>query len=370
MIYIENASYGAEGFNTHVMSYSLAISLSNFLERDFYFDFEVASSCPPDSPSDPEYQEMFRILLESPRSQVSDLVSIPNRRVFSVDRDVSNKKELQLLHSYFLTTEELKRQYEGTIIWDSFAVGRHALTREQLNETELIDWTHTKLTTPAYFYFLRPDEKRELLDSVKLRYIEPIENLADSILDRFNTFYSCHFRLNVFLLFFENYLPEIERFRDYVRVAFPDTSLPILISTEALHKKEIAQSIFRDYEIIFIDELIFNEFNEEYAALPFTDFNVLTVLNQLICARGERFIGTYQSTFTAIIHRLRQERYGKRDFNYFPDPKVEPLVSVDNKIVPDQHGFFEWNRYSAFAEDHAAIAWMREWDHQLSTINL
>lgn len=82
MIYFENASFGTEGFNTHLMSYTLCISLSNFLERDFFFDLEIPCSTPPEYASDPLYKDKFSILLESPRSRVSELVKIPNRRCF------------------------------------------------------------------------------------------------------------------------------------------------------------------------------------------------------------------------------------------------------------------------------------------------
>lgn len=370
MIYFENASRGEEGFNTHLMSYTLCLSLSNFLERDFFFDFEIPSSSPPEYASDPEYNDKFRILLESPRSRVSELVDIPNRRVSSIDREVGNKAEFQLLHSYFVTTEELKKALTGTILWDSFAVGRHCLTLEQLQEFRLIEWTHSKLTTPAFFYFLRRPEKQILLDSVRIRYLDEIEKLARKITREFGRFYACHIRLGVFQQFFDDYSPDVDRFRDYVSATFKDTSRPILIATESLQKKDILKRIFPGFQFAFIDELIFDEYEREYKELPFTDFNVITILNQLICSAAETFIGTYQSTFTAIIHRLRQERFGKKDFYFFPDPKIMELLTADHAIAPDRHGFFDWNRYSAFAEDHAAMAWMREWDHDLTSIDL
>jgi len=71
-----------------------------------------------------------------------------------------------------------------------------------------------------------------------------------------------------------------------------------------------------------------------------------------------------------MIHRLRQERYRKADFEFFPDEKVARLLRVELRIAPDRSGFFDWNRYSVFAENHSAMAWMREWDHDLSTIDV
>jgi hypothetical protein len=98
------------------------------------------------------------------------------------------------------------------------------------------------------------------------------------------------------------------------------------------------------------------------------DFNVLTVINQLIAAAGQTFVGTYRSTFSGIIHRLRQERYGYKDFNFFPDERVSLLLNDEMKIVPDRSGFFHWNRFSQFMQDHESMAWRREWDFDLSSV--
>ena len=127
MIYFENCSQGTEGFNTHVIAYTLCISLSNLLDRDFYFDFEVPSSSPPDYAAKPEWKQKFGVLMESPRSLVSDLLMLSNRRVYEIDRNVANKLELQHTHSHFVTTESLRSRYGQTMIFEHFA--RHILQR-------------------------------------------------------------------------------------------------------------------------------------------------------------------------------------------------------------------------------------------------
>ncbi|HUR99227.1 MAG TPA: hypothetical protein VMZ26_14260, partial [Pyrinomonadaceae bacterium] len=118
------------------------------------------------------------------------------------------------------------------------------------------------------------------------------------------------------------------------------------------------------------DELIFDRYRDEFAGLPFTDFNVLTVLNQLLCAASGTFVGTYYSTFTGVIHKLRQERHQKKDFMFFPDPLVSKHLSEDLRLIPDRQGFFDWNRFSAFAPSHFHMAWAREWDYDLTTVDL
>ena len=128
--------------------------------------------------------------------------------------------------------------------------------------------------------------------------------------------------------------------------------------------------MFAGYKLIFIDELIFDEYRDEFCDQDFTDFNVLTILNELVCSASDIFIGTYRSTFTGIIHRLRQERYGKADFNYFPDERVSRLLNIVMKIVPDTAGFFDWNRFSEFAGGHQEISQMREWEHARTMIDV
>ncbi len=371
MIYYENASRGEEGFNTHVLSYTLAVSLSNFLERDLYFAFEKPSSTPPDYINNTGYRDRFAILVESGRSLVSELLILPAARVKEFDPDPARKLELQLSYSYFITTESQKRQFGNTIIWDSFGVGRIGLTREYLQEFELIEWTHTKLSHTNVFYFLPRFEKEQLLETVKLKYIEPIERLAAKIVDQLGTFHAVHLRFGDFEQIYrsDDFKIDADIFSKFVRCTFPDTGSPILIATDGLQERSFFEAIFEGHDLIFIDELIFSDFFDDFRGFPYTDFNALTILNQLICSAADRFVGTYRSTFTGIIHRLRQERYRKREFEFFPDDKVIRVMTDDFRIVPDRSGFFDWNRYSVFSEVHSDLAWKREWDRQLSALD-
>jgi hypothetical protein len=313
MIYFENCSKGTEGFNTHVISYTLCVSLSNFLDREFFFDFELPSSSPPGFASKPGWTDKFGVLMESPRSLVSDLVAIPNRRIYEIDRDVENKIALQHTHSHFVTTEELRSKYGSTMIFEHFGMGRSGLTREELNAVDLIEWTDTKLSNPSYFYLLGRQEKRELLKSVAVRYIPEIETHAGLIIKQLGVFNSVHIRLGDFLKLRPEYGASARsgEFTKYIEAAFPK-EIPILIATDGLEEKQLFQELFDGYDFRFIDELIFDEYRDQFLRLPFTDFNVLSVLNQLICASSENFIGTYFSTFTGVIHKLRQERYGEK----------------------------------------------------------
>lgn len=369
MIYFENGSYGAEGLNTHVYSWTLCIALSNFLDRDFYFDYEVPSSRPPEYVLRHEFKEKFKILIESPRSLVSDLMDIPNRRVNQIDRGIENKIGFQLLYSHFATTDAIRKKFQNTIVWDSFACGRKPLVREELTAYDLIEWTHSKVSSVAYFFFLEREEKVALLKSVAIRYRADIEALAARIDAGVGSHYAVHVRLSDFLGFGEHeYSFEAERFKQYLDRVFPDRSLPVMIATDALYEKELIASAFDRFKTVFIDELIFDEYRDAYGSLDLTDYNVLTALNQLLCGSAQIFVGTYRSTVTGIIHRLRQERLGDRRFDFWPDERVRKVLSPEWKLTPDRSGFFDWNRFSVFSETHQQMAWMREWDYQLTSI--
>ena len=371
MIYFENCSKGTEGFNTHVIAYTLCISLSNFLDRDFFFDFEIPSSSPPEFASMPEWSEKFGILITSPRSLVSDLLVVPNRRVQDINRQQTNKIELQHTHSHFVSTEELHSKYGSTMIWDLFGMGRKSLTREELDEFDLIEWTDTRLSNPSYFYLLSRPEKQKLLRSVELKYLPEIEALAATITEAFGKYNSVHVRRGDFLELRPEYGMSAAsgEAAEHVEAAL-SKDVPLLIATDGLAEKPLFGNLFKGFDFRFLDEIIFDEFGGEFARLPFTDFNVLTILNQLICAGSVSFVGTYFSTFTGVIHKLRQERFQKKDFMFFPDPQVSKHLAPDMKLVPDRQGFFDWNRYSAFAPSHFHMAWAREWDYDLTTADL
>ncbi len=371
MIYIENAAKGLDGFTTHVMTLVSGICLSKFLNRPFYFDYEIPCSTPPEYASRDEFKNKFAILMNSERSLVSQLIDMPADRVFEIDRTISNKSSYEKLYSYFVTTNEIKARFENTPIWDFFGFGRFPLTREELQTYALIEWTHTSLSNPSCFYFLPRNEKNELLASVQVKFIPEIELLASDIIAQLGNYYAVHLRLGDFLTNYasDEYRVNVDRFRKYVAANFEDKSLPILIATDGLHEKHLLTKIFDGYKTVYIDEFIFDNFRERYEALPFTDFNSLTILNQLICSAADLFIGTYRSTFTSLIHRIRQERYKKKDFFFFPDDRVAALLGPDMKIHKDRRGFFDWNGYSVFTPDHATMSWRREWDFDLTSID-
>lgn len=370
MIYFENFKKGIPGLNNHLISYILCLSLSNFLERDFYFDHEIPSSTPPDFAIGGKSGARFEILMNSPRSLVSDLLEMPARRVSEIDRDHPNKIRIEDLALCFMTDRAQAEKFWETWIWNYFSLGRAALIKEELQEFEMIEIGESNLVNVSFFYFLNKPAKNALLDSVKIRYTADLENLAAKIAGQIGRFNSLQLRLGDFRTAYahDRYAVETVKFKKYFAAIFEDKCLPVLIATDGLHEKDLFSELLEGFEYIFIDELIFDDFYRDFRELEFTDFNALTVINQILCAASENFVGTLRSTVTSIIHRLRQERYGKADFNFVPDGRISRLLSPDYRLEQDAQGFFHWNKYSAFSEHYEYPAWMREWDYDLTSI--
>jgi hypothetical protein len=354
------------------MSWTMAVTMSNFLDRDFVFSYEIPCSTPPDYASHPDYKDRFGVLMSSKRSLVSDLLDIPNRRIAEPDELPSQRLSYRGLFLFFATTQAMKDKFEGTFLWEAFGVGREALIREELMDADAVEWTHTILSSPSAFYFLPRAEKLALMDTAKIKFRDGIEDLASAIIGDVGNYSAIHLRLGDFLREYaaDEYSVDLERFARYIEANLPDRELPVLIATDGLQEKELFSRLLAGYKTIFIDELVFGEYRERYLELEFTDFNVLTILNELICTAADEFIGTYRSTLSSIIHRMRQERFGKRNLMFFPDGKISTLLNADFKIVPDSPGFFDWNRYRSLSADQKDIGWRREWDHQYTMIDV
>jgi len=209
-----------------------------------------------------------------------------------------------------------------------------------------------------------------LLDSIQIRYQTEFEELAAKIVKSLGRYNAIHLRLGDFQSAYgsDGYLIEPEKFGELVKTVLKDRDVPVLIATDEFQNKEVFAKMLDGFRYEFVDEIILGSFFEDFSSLPFSDFNVLSVINQLICSASDGFVGTCRSTFTSVIHRLRQERYAKSDFNFFPDARVRRHLNSDFQTVPDGQGFFEWNRYSAFAEHYEYPAWMREWNYELTAI--
>jgi hypothetical protein len=370
MIYFQNHRKGKSGLNNHVIPYTLAIAISNFLDRDFFFDHEIPTITLPPVRAEGRFDAQLRHIIDAPRSVVSDLLAIPGRRVFEIDRKVGEKFHVEDPMLMFMTDRASRDKSAETMIWNFFSLGRGPLVKEDLEEFGLIEFGDNCIINASFFFFLEREAKQRLLDSIKITYRRELETLGAKIANSLGGFNAIHLRQGDFQTVYgsDGYSVEPDVFADLVKVVFEGKELPVLIATDEFQQKEAFRKILEGYRYEFIDEIILSDYFDDFRSLPFSDFNSLAIIDQLICAAGERFIGTCRSTFTSVIHRLRQERYGKTDFDFFPDARVRRHLDSNLRTVPDGKGFFEWNRYSAFAEHYEYPAWMREWNYNLTSV--
>ena len=370
MIYFENHCRGRTGLNNHVLPFTLCTAISNFLDRDFYFDYELPTITLPEVALEGPLKTELEHVVRAGRSLVTDLLDIPHRRVFEIERDVEKKLRVDDPMLTFMTERTHQEKFGQTMIWNFFSLGRTALVREELGQFELLEFGPNCIINASFYFFLEREKKRQLLDSIKIKYRDEIESLGSKIISSVGAYNSIHVRLGDFQTVYgsDGFVVEPESFGDYLRTKFADSDLPLLVATDEFQNEEVFARMLKGFRYRFIDELILGDHFQEFRSLSFSDFNVLSVLTQLICAGGERFVGTCRSTFTSVIHRLRQERYSKKDFDLLPDARVRRHLDSEFRTIPDGQGFFEWNRYSAFAEHYEYPAWMREWDYDLTAV--
>src|SRR5215204_3156349 len=118
MIYFENHFHGRNGLNNHVVPYTLCIAISNFLERDFFFDYEHPTSTLPEVQLAGSLAAELRHLIAAERSLVSDLLDIPNRRVFEIDRSIPGKLRVDDPMLTFMTDRVMQEKFGATMIWN------------------------------------------------------------------------------------------------------------------------------------------------------------------------------------------------------------------------------------------------------------
>ena len=101
---------------------------------------------------------------------------------------------------------------------------------------------------------------------------------------------------------------------------------------------------------LFIDDIITDQFAEDFIKLEFHDEVVFGLISLLILSHSEHFIGTPGSTFSAYIHRLRVHNNKQECFEYMP---AKP--QYDNYV---QNGPFSWNGFNC----HTNVKnWWREY---------
>jgi len=197
---------------------------------------------------------------------------------------------------------------------------------------------HLKLTLGWYsrFFYDRSPELNKTLSSV--RFKKQYTDLAKKIYYSIGHFQGMHLRLSDHVKMFETTQEMFEGWLD----KFGQTALPIVVSTCEPGHKMVQDNKHR---FILLDEYIVNNFADEFHALPFQDEVVFGLICNLVMHEADIFVGTSGSTYSAYIHRNRNQK-GIETWDYFDNP---PKAEAQP---------YSWNNYPL---DLGRKMWWREW---------
>jgi hypothetical protein len=197
---------------------------------------------------------------------------------------------------------------------------------------------HLKLTLGWYsrFFYKRSPELNHVISSVKFK--KEYLDLADKIYQSLGDFQGMHLRLSDHLNMFET---KQEMFENWLDI-FEQNNLPIVVSTCQPGHKMVQDNKHR---FILLDEHIVNNFKDEFMSLPFQDEVVFGLLCNLVLHNSINFVGTSGSTYSAYIHRNRNQK-NPETWNFFDNP-------------PKANGQpYSWNNYPL---EFGRKMWWREW---------
>ena len=325
------------GLINQVMSLELAIGLSHETNTtvivhnasnkgDHLFDFRTV---PIHTPS--RFYNNQRQGFTNPDQfpHILDLLEF-DANIIVIDEKINRFKQEEvviddMLNNYYysntpeITEDELK-----------FAEGRQRLPLDKP--------IHLKGTLGWYsrFFYDRSPELNKALSSVRFKkeYIDLAKKISDSL----GTFQGMHLRLSDHIHMFETTQVMFESWINN----FEQNNLPIVVSTDEPGHKMVQDNRHR---FILLDEYIVNNFAEDFKSLTFQDEVVFGLICNLVMHNSENFVGTSGSTYTAYIHRNRNQINGEV-WNFFDNP-------------PKAEGHpYSWNDYPL---NPGRKMWWREW---------
>ena len=130
-------------------------------------------------------------------------------------------------------------------------------------------------------------------------------------------------------------------FEDWLN-KFEQNNIPIVVSTCEPGHKMVQENKHR---FILLDEFIVKYFADEFKSLPYQDEVIFGLICNLVLQDSVNFVCTSGSTYTAYIHRIRNQK-GIETWNFFDNPQ-------EASGTP-----YSWNNYNL---DLGRKMWWREW---------
>lgn len=282
--------------------------------------------------------ERSKLYVGSSQPTIFDLLNIPSNIRHTLDYSKTIDEEIAknaLTHvnllSYYYCCEE------ANLDENSFSEGRSRLIIDPEKDTHLYQYTF-----PLYsrFFYNRPSSLDKLL--YELTFKEPYQILAKRIAKRIGPFRGLHFRLTDHA---HNY--DYSKITlDYIAQSFNRHDIPLIISSD---DKDTVKNLLND-KCVFIDEIIQEEFADDFLNLPFHNEVIFGLISLLVMGYSEEFIGTPGSTFSGYIHRFRILQGSMDKMNYLPSGKEKKIDAIGKP--------YSWNSCDLHTNTKN---WYREW---------
>lgn len=286
---------------------------------------------------------------------------------------------------------QVKRPWSGSVVDSVFVMNGNAhpddeafpsfvnrrshiwtLNEEVADEDLLVD--ESTLGLYSHFFYGDSSSQSRLRAVIhRIRPRRPYRDLAKRIADSLAPFNTVHIRRGDFQ--YAGLTPRAHRVTGREITENLATRLSrndrLVICTDESSNQEWFAPIRRHFrDIIFLDQLLLNDWRSEFFALPFHDDAVVALVTQLVAARAQCFVGTLFSTFSALIQRARGMSGRQSQFLYcYSDwhPKFVPYRHCE--FLPVQDGLYSWNRilYPVCPGVHS---WFREWPESFDSVSV
>jgi hypothetical protein len=329
--------YNPTGMINQVMSLELAVGLAHETKKDLIVhyvsnagdDLYNSRNVPIFTPSRWHNEQRKDFTNPDQFPHLLDLINF-NEDLTFIDTKIDFFKQEEFviddtLNGYYYSNENEISENELL-----FAEGRQRIPLDKN--------LHLKKTLGWYsrFFYNRSTELDNALKSVKFKDV--YVDLAKKISNSLGSFQGMHLRLSDHIKMFDT---KQDMFESWLSI-YENNKLPIVVSTCEPGNKMIQDNKHR---FILLDEYIVNNFRDDFMSLPFQDEVVFGLICNLVLHDSVNFVGTSGSTYSAYIHRVRNQR-GIETWDFFDNPP---------KAIGSP---YSWNGYPL---EGGRKMWWREW---------
>lgn len=322
--------YNPTGMINQLMSFEIAIGLAHEIDkRLILFNSTANKNEPIYAPTQNFIVNDRKGLVGGPVPKLFDVIDFDSSDSLLISYDqidyfnIDNFKKYSIENSYYSSSTEVSE------LESIFANGRVKIIPDEKDM-----YIDNSLSWYSYFFFNRSKSLDKKLSSVKFKkeYFDFAKMVADSI-GKFN---GIHLRLSDHLDYFnltkdifENGLNQIE-----------DNGYPIVLCTDEPNNDMVKTA---SKTLISIDQYIIENFYNEFKKLPFNDEVILGLVSNLIMHYSIDFVGNPSSTYSAYIHRNRNqvgiEKWKFSDGPYKEDGEPFSWIGAE---TGSHHWWREW----------------------------